>query len=162
VLNAKGGEIKAKANGSANQSKWISQPLVNFKIFRVRIFVFDQNPLIAKKFLLWGRISIMGKRGSFWYLIKFTLERSLDLPKQLCLTLEIRKRFFCENKPSGGKSDPNMPNSLKILLVFNLHFFSSSRYVSSKRVAFNVLAQITKKGEIEREMCPWAISILFR
>jgi hypothetical protein len=23
----------------------------------------------------------------------------------------------------------------------------------------NVLAQITKKGEIEREMCPWAISI---
>jgi hypothetical protein len=30
--------------------------------------------------------------------------------------------LFCENKPSGGKSDPNMPNFLKILLVFNLHF----------------------------------------
>jgi hypothetical protein len=25
---------------------------------------------------------------------------------------------------------------------------------------FDVLAQITKKGEIEREMCPWAISII--
>jgi hypothetical protein len=34
-----------------------------------------------------------GKRGSFWYLIKYTLERSLDLPKQVCLTLEIRKRI---------------------------------------------------------------------
>jgi hypothetical protein len=64
-----------------------------------------------------------GKRGSFWYLIKFTLERSLDLRKQVCLTLKTGKRFFfCENKPSGGKSDLNMPNSLKILLVFNLHF----------------------------------------
>jgi hypothetical protein len=25
---------------------------------------------------------------------------------------------------------------------------------------FDVLALITKKGEIEREMCPWAISII--
>jgi hypothetical protein len=38
---------------------------VNFKNCRVRIFVFDQNPLIAKIVLLWGRILIMGKRGSF-------------------------------------------------------------------------------------------------
>jgi hypothetical protein len=37
----------------------------NFKNCRVRIFVFDQNPLIAKIVLLWGRISIMGKRGVF-------------------------------------------------------------------------------------------------
>jgi hypothetical protein len=27
--------------------------------------VFDQNPLIAKTVLLWGRNSIMGKRGVF-------------------------------------------------------------------------------------------------
>jgi hypothetical protein len=33
------------------------------KFCRVRSFVFDQNPLIAKIFLLWGRILIMGKRG---------------------------------------------------------------------------------------------------
>jgi hypothetical protein len=26
---------------------------------------------------------------------------------------------------------------------------------------FYVLAQITKKGEIQREMCPWAISSIF-
>jgi hypothetical protein len=29
---------------------------------------------------------IMGKGGSFWYLIKITCERSLDLPKQVFLT----------------------------------------------------------------------------
>jgi hypothetical protein len=46
VLNAKGGEIKAKA-------KWISQPLVNFENRGVRIG------------LLWRRILIMGKRRSF-------------------------------------------------------------------------------------------------
>jgi hypothetical protein len=55
--------------------------------------VFDQNPLIAKTILSWGRILIKGKRGSLWHLIKFTLERSLDLPKQVCLTLEIGKKI---------------------------------------------------------------------
>jgi tricorn protease-like protein len=34
------------------------------------------------------------EKGEFWYLIKFTLKRSLDLPKQVCLTLEIRKRIY--------------------------------------------------------------------
>jgi hypothetical protein len=43
----------------------IIQPLVNFINFSVRFLVFDQNPLIAKTILLWGRNSIMGKRGSF-------------------------------------------------------------------------------------------------
>jgi hypothetical protein len=28
--------------------------------------------------------------------------------------------LFCENKPSGGKNDPNIPNPMIILLVFNL------------------------------------------
>jgi hypothetical protein len=34
----------------------------------------------------------MGKRGSLWHLIKFTLERSLDLPKQVFL-YRYRKRI---------------------------------------------------------------------
>jgi hypothetical protein len=33
--------------------------------FTVRFLVFDQNPLIAKTILLWGRNSIMGKGGVF-------------------------------------------------------------------------------------------------
>jgi hypothetical protein len=71
--------MKAKATGSANH-------LWNFKKFSVRFSMFGQNPLIAKTILLWGRNSIMEKMGSFWHLIKFTLERSFDLPKQVFLT----------------------------------------------------------------------------
>jgi hypothetical protein len=59
VLNAKGGEIKAKATGSATTC-------VNFKILALVYLVFDQNLLIAKTALLWGRNLIMGKRGSSW------------------------------------------------------------------------------------------------
>jgi hypothetical protein len=36
-----------------------------------------QNTLIAKLGLLWGEFMIMGKRGSFWILINFTLGISL-------------------------------------------------------------------------------------
>jgi hypothetical protein len=57
VLNAKGGEIKAKANGSANH-------LCLLKIEELEI-CFCQNTLIAKFGLLWGRILIMGKGGVF-------------------------------------------------------------------------------------------------
>jgi hypothetical protein len=49
-------------------------------------FGFCKNTLIAKFGHLWGRILIMGKRGSFWHLINFTLGISLYLPKQECLT----------------------------------------------------------------------------
>jgi hypothetical protein len=39
VLNAKGGEIKG-------QSKWISQPLVNFENSRVRICILSKITLL--------------------------------------------------------------------------------------------------------------------
>jgi hypothetical protein len=41
-------------------------------------------------------------------------------------------------------------------MVFNSH---SLRMILHSKLLLNVLAQITKKGEIERKMCPWAISI---
>jgi hypothetical protein len=67
--------------------KQLDQPTTcEFQNFSVRFLVFDQNPLIAKIVLLWGRNLIMRKRGSFWLLIKITLERSLDFPKQVFLT----------------------------------------------------------------------------
>jgi hypothetical protein len=62
VLNAKGGEIKAKA-------KWISQPLVDFENRGVRI-CFCQNTLIAKFGLFWGSLLIMEK-GEFLALDQF-------------------------------------------------------------------------------------------
>jgi hypothetical protein len=58
VLNAKGGEIKAKA-------KWISQSLVNFENRGVTSWFFYQNTLIAKFGFLWGRMLIMRKGGVF-------------------------------------------------------------------------------------------------
>jgi hypothetical protein len=53
-----------------------------------------------------------GKKGEFWHLIKFTLERSFDLPKQVFWYRDTKKNLFCENKPSVDKSDPNMPNPM--------------------------------------------------
>jgi hypothetical protein len=60
VLNAKGGEINAKANGSG-----ISQPLVKFQKCRVRSFVvFDQNPFITKSFSYGGEV-LLWEKGEF-------------------------------------------------------------------------------------------------
>jgi hypothetical protein len=68
--------------GEKLRPKQMDQPITCeiSKKCRVRIFMFDQNPLIAKSVLLWGRMFVMEKRESLWHLIKFTLERSLDLP----------------------------------------------------------------------------------
>jgi hypothetical protein len=54
--------------------------------------------------------------------------------------LEIgKKNLFCENKPSGGKSDPNMPNSIWDKLVFNLHSLKDdiALWVAFKCVGIN-------------------------
>jgi hypothetical protein len=76
--------------GEKLRPKQLDQPTTcefqNFKILELELLVFDQNPLITKTVLLWGRNLIMGKGGRFWYLIKITCERSLDLPKQVFLT----------------------------------------------------------------------------
>jgi hypothetical protein len=58
VLNAKGGEIKAKANGSATTCE-ISK--------RVELELFDlSKTLLLQNFgLLWGEFMTMGKGGVF-------------------------------------------------------------------------------------------------
>jgi hypothetical protein len=58
VLNAKGGEIKAKANGPANHL-WIS------KIVELESLCLIKTLLYCKIVLLWGRSFVMGKRGEF-------------------------------------------------------------------------------------------------
>jgi hypothetical protein len=60
VLDAKGGEIKAKANGSAKQMDQL--PLENFENSRVRTFVFSKYSkclFLSKVGLLWGECLIM-------------------------------------------------------------------------------------------------------
>jgi hypothetical protein len=74
-----------------------------------------------QKLLSYGEKFDYGKKGEFWCLIKTSLERYFGLPKQVFLHKDTKMDLFCENKPSGGKSDPNMPNPMISLLVFNLH-----------------------------------------
>jgi hypothetical protein len=78
VLNAKGGEIKAKATGSANHLRIL-------KIVELE-FVICPKYSYCKIWSLMGENFDYGKNGEFWHLIIFSLRISLDLPKQVCLT----------------------------------------------------------------------------
>ena len=78
MLNAKGGEIKAKANGSATTCEFL-------KTIELELLICQNTP-ITKFGLLWGDFMIMGKGGSFWHLINFFIRVSLLVPKQVCLT----------------------------------------------------------------------------
>jgi hypothetical protein len=63
--------------------------LVNFflkKENRVRNFDWSKILLLQNLVSCGGELFIMGKRGSFWYLINFSIGISLDFPKQVCLT----------------------------------------------------------------------------
>jgi hypothetical protein len=110
VLDAKGGETKAKAtNGSA--TTW------EFWKSRVRVFV-CQNTLVClllskvgllclsfvvKSWSLVGRRLDYGKKGSFWIFDQFLL-KYLSLSFNKCVWLRDRKlSLICKNKPSGGK-----------------------------------------------------------
>jgi hypothetical protein len=95
VLNAKGGEIKAKANGSATTCEIL-------KIVELELLI-CQNTFIVKIWPLVGRIYYYGKRGSFWIFDQFLLEY-LSLCLNKCVWLRDRKlNLICKNKPSGGK-----------------------------------------------------------
>jgi hypothetical protein len=62
-------------------------PLVNFENNRIRTFDLSKILLLQKKLVSYeGEFFIMGKRGSFWHLINFTLGLSLFVPKQVSLT----------------------------------------------------------------------------
>jgi hypothetical protein len=78
VLNAKGEEIMAKANGSANH-------LRSLKIIELE-FLICPKYTYCKIWSLVGENFDYGKRGSFWHLFNFILGISLYLPKQVCLT----------------------------------------------------------------------------
>jgi hypothetical protein len=61
-------------------------PLENFKNSRVRIFDLSKILLLQNLVSCGGDFLIMAKRGSFWYLINFSIGISLFVPKQVCLT----------------------------------------------------------------------------
>jgi hypothetical protein len=61
-------------------------PLENFENSRVRIFYLSKIFLLQNLVSCGGEFMIMGKRGSFWHLINFSIGISLFVPKQVCLT----------------------------------------------------------------------------
>jgi hypothetical protein len=61
-------------------------PLENFENSRVRIFDLSKILLLQNLVSCGGEFMIMGKRGSFWHLINFSIGISLFVPKQVCLT----------------------------------------------------------------------------
>jgi hypothetical protein len=124
VLDAKGGENKAKArNGSA--TTW------EFWKSRVRVFV-CQNTLVclllSKVGLLWGECLIMGNRGSFWNpWINLSLNNSLYVSTSV-FDLDIGIEFDLQKQNQVvAKDDPNMPNLNQNKFEFSfavmLHFF---------------------------------------
>jgi hypothetical protein len=61
-------------------------PLVNFENNRVSTFDLSKMLLLQNLASCGGRICDYGKRGSFCYLINFSIGISLFVPKQVCLT----------------------------------------------------------------------------
>jgi hypothetical protein len=57
-------------------------PLVNFENNRVRTFDLSKILLLQNLVSCGENFFIMGKRGSFWYLINFSIEIYLFVPKQ--------------------------------------------------------------------------------
>jgi hypothetical protein len=85
VLNAKGGEIKAKA-------KWISQPLVNFGNGGVRICSLSKYSY-CKIWSLMGEDFDYGKKGEFLALDQFYSWNISRSAQTSVFDLEIRKRI---------------------------------------------------------------------
>jgi hypothetical protein len=61
-------------------------PLENFENSRVIIFDLSKILLLQNLVSCGGEFMIIGKRGSFWHLINFSIGISLFVPKQVCLT----------------------------------------------------------------------------
>jgi hypothetical protein len=78
MLNAKGGEIKAKATGSTVTYEF--QKLFCFDlVFFIKTFLAaKRSPLIEKLLSCAGETFLM-KKGSFWILIKTSLGKWFDL-----------------------------------------------------------------------------------
>jgi hypothetical protein len=86
VLHAKGGEIKAKANGSANHL-WIS------KIVELD-FVFCQNDSDCKTWSLMGENRVYGKKGEFLALDQFYSCNIFLFDQTKVFDLELGKKIW--------------------------------------------------------------------
>jgi hypothetical protein len=119
VLNAKGGEIKAKAIGSANHL-WILKIIVR---------IFDLSKILLLQILVsCGGEFWLWEKGEFLALDQFYSWNNSTCAQTSVFDLEIGKRiWFAKTNQVVAKNDPNMPNHKKnqFGLQFDsiLHFF---------------------------------------
>jgi hypothetical protein len=107
VLNAKGWEIKAKANGSANHL-WI------LKTIELELLICPKYSYCKIWFLV-GENFDYGKKGEFLALDQFFFSWNMSRFAQTSVfDLEIGKRiWFAKTNQVVAKSDLNMPNYSK-------------------------------------------------
>jgi hypothetical protein len=120
VLNAKGGEIKAKANGSANHL-WI------LKTIELELLICPKYSY-CKIWSLMGENFDYGKKGEFLALDQFFSGNISRFAQTSVFDLEIGKRiWFAKTNQVVAKSDPNMPNHKQKLtwssIALMLHSF---------------------------------------
>jgi hypothetical protein len=149
VLNAKGGEIKAKA-------KWIIQPLVNFENNRVRIYDLLKILLLQNLVSCGGEFWLWEKGGVFGTWLILLLEYLSMCPNKRVWLRDRKNEFDLQKQTKWWQ---RVIRIYQIPSKENLVFICIG--VALLLLLFVVLAWITKKGEIEREMCSWDISIMF-
>jgi hypothetical protein len=109
VLNAKGGEIKAKVNGSATTCEFW-KPLVNFENNRVRTIDLSKILLLQNLISCGGEFFIMGKKGvvDTWSIFHWNISW---FSQTSVFDLEIGKRIWItKTNQVVVKNDPNMSN----------------------------------------------------
>jgi hypothetical protein len=130
-------------------------PLENFGNSRVRTFVLSKYSkclFLSKVGLLWGECLIIGKRGVFESLINLSWNASLYTSTRV-FDLDIGNWvWFAKTNQVVANNDPNMPNLNKKQFLFLFALLC---------VALCCVGINHQKGEIEREMCLWAISKYF-
>ena len=119
VLNAKGGEIKAKANGSANHL-WISKTVELESLCLIKPSYCKNCSLMGGEFWLWekGEFSAFDQFHS-WIISPYAQTSVFDL--------EIGKLiWFAKTNQVVAKNVPNMPNDSQKQFGPHLHWCCTS------------------------------------
>jgi hypothetical protein len=120
VFDAKGGEIKAKANGSA--TTWQFWKTIELELFDLSKYSYCQN-LVSHGENLW-----LWENGGVFGSWSFSLLDYLSICPNKWVWLRDRKmNLICKNKPSGGKERSKYVKYCKRLYLFSialmLHFY---------------------------------------
>jgi hypothetical protein len=146
VLNAKGGEIKAKATGSANHL-WISKVMELDSLCLIKTLLLQKNVLLRWENWLW-------EKGSFWHFYSWKISWfaktsvfDIEIGKQICfvkINQVVAKVIQIWQIPWKSYSSSIWHKSALL---------SSFSYVSSKWVAFWCVGiNLQKVGDWKRNV----------